>query len=177
MEGFIASFERIWERTYHTGCGGCSLHGATVKLNVFSCCLANSVFRILVPSAILSTYLHIFFLQIVVNLKHWYLLHVHFEMCYFLEVEITPCQKSTKFPESLLLYWLLFKYSAIYIMQLLSAGYHEFYGKRLQTTVLQNLLAVTIAKFLKTCLLPMTAIVLSQEQNNYGTARGLYFVS
>jgi len=41
----------------------------------------------------------------------------------------------------------------------------------------QNFLAVTDTKTLKACLLPIAAIALSQEQNNYCTAQGHYFAS
>jgi len=41
----------------------------------------------------------------------------------------------------------------------------------------QNFLAVTKARSLKTCLLPIDALVLYQEQNNYETAQGFYFAS
>ena len=41
----------------------------------------------------------------------------------------------------------------------------------------QNFRAVTKARSLKTCLLPIDALVLSQEQNNYETAQGFYFAS
>jgi len=41
-------------------------------------------------------------------------------------------------------------------------AYHKVYGKKIQTTVFQNLIAFTNIKHLKTCLLPTAAIVLPQ---------------
>jgi len=54
--------------------------------------------------------------------------------------------------------------------------HHEVYGKDFRQPSL-NILAVTKAKSLKTCLPPIDAIVLSQEQNDCETAQGFYFAS
>ena len=70
----------------------------------------------------------------------------------------------------MLLTWLHLKSSAMYIIQLLPVACHGVYGKNFQTTVSQNFLAVLKAKSLKNCLLPIAAIVLSQEYVNYETA-------
>ena len=64
MEGFIASFERIWEHTKHKGRGDCSLHGATVKPSYeyfLSYCLTNSSFRFLLPPVTFDLSAHVLF--------------------------------------------------------------------------------------------------------------------
>jgi len=70
VEGFIASFKRIWEHTKHKCRGGCALHGAAVKpsFNHFlTFCLTIS-FRFLVHTGTVNIS-HILFMQIVVNLN------------------------------------------------------------------------------------------------------------
>ena len=61
-------------------------------------------------------------------------------------------------------------------MQLLPVVCHEVYGKNSDNSLSKLLLGHQSLIF-KNCLLPLAPIVLSQEQNNYDTAQGLYFVS
>jgi len=63
----------------------------------------------------------------------------------------------------------------MYITQLLPVTCHEVYGKKFHTTVSQNFLAITKGKSVKTCLLPIAANVLSQEQNNYESTQEFCF--
>jgi len=77
---------------------------------------------------------------------------------------------------SLLLSWLHLKSSGVYIVQLLPVVCHEVYGKNSDNSLSKLLLGHQSLIF-KNCLLPLAPIVLSQEQNNYDTAQGLYFVS
>ena len=78
------------------------------KLQVFyQYWLANSPFRFFFL-LLLSIYLYILFLQFVVNLKYWYLLHAQFESCPLLKTDICPFQKTAKLSVVLLTYYFNF---------------------------------------------------------------------
>jgi len=80
------------EHAKHQGRGICLLHGVTVKpscKHFLSYRLAYSSFPILIPPGSVNISARTL-LQFVVNLKYWYLLHVHFEGCPFLKTHICP---------------------------------------------------------------------------------------
>jgi len=95
------------------------------KLQVFFVILTgNSPFRFCFL-LLLSAYLHILFLQFVINLKYWYLVHAHFEGCPFLKTDVCPYQQTAKFSVALLTTISIFR-NIYRLILLLRVPYHRF---------------------------------------------------
>jgi len=93
VEGFIASFKRIWEHTKRKVRGDCSLHGVAVNPSsnhFLTYCLTIS-FRLSVHPGTVNMSAHTL-LADCCKFEYWYLLHVC-ESCSFLKAEIIFCWK------------------------------------------------------------------------------------